>query len=116
MANKESSSPKTLRCNLYINERDNPEIYNALKGVTSKSEEARFLIRLGLMVRNGQMTIGGQSNNNELKPEYNETLEELVDDTKYKSDKSQSTSKTANSEFVELASTDLDFGDDLLSI
>ena len=56
MANKESSSPKTLRCNLYINERDNPEIYNALKGVTSKSEEARFLIRLGLMVRNGQMT------------------------------------------------------------
>lgn len=116
MANKESSSPKTLRCNLYINERDNPEIYNALKGVTSKSEEARFLIRLGLMVRNGQMTIGGQSNNNELKPEYNETLEELVDDTKYKSDKSQSTSKTANSDFVELASTDLDFGDDLLSI
>lgn len=116
MANKESSSPKTLRCNLYINERDNPEIYNALKGVTSKSEEARFLIRLGLMVRNGQMTIGGQSNNNELKPEYNETLEELVDDTKYKSDKSQSQSKTANSDFVELASTDLDFGDDLLSI
>lgn len=116
MANKESSSPKTLRCNLYINERDNPEIYNALKGVTSKSEEARFLIRLGLMVRNGQMTIGGQSNNNELKPEYNETLEELVDDTKYKSDKSQSKSKTANSDFVELASTDLDFGDDLLSI
>ncbi len=116
MANKESSSPKTLRCNLYINERDNPEIYNALKGVTSKSEEARFLIRLGLMVRNGQMTIGGQSNNNELKPEYNETLEELEDDTKYKSDKSQSQSKTANSDFVELASTDLDFGDELLSI
>ena len=116
MANKESSSPKTLRCNLYINERDNPEIYNALKGVTSKSEEARFLIRLGLMVRNGQMTIGGQPNNNELKPEHNETIEELVDETKYKDDKSQSKSEIANSDFVQLASTDLDFGDDLLSI
>ena len=115
---KASPNGDYVRCNLKVTKIDHPEIYNHLVSINDRAEEIRHLIRLGLMVKNGNMPIGmGAIKHNTLGTTVptEVPIDESNSDTANGSKQSASL-KSEDNNLVIKGEPDLDFGDELLGI
>ncbi|MDF4421720.1 hypothetical protein [Vibrio parahaemolyticus] len=111
-----------VRCNLRAMKADHPDIFDHLAPINEKAraEEIRHLIRLGLMVKNGQL--GGAMAMVQTMPAMaampTQVQQPNVEQTKIaENEQSPSYSESPlDPDVVKMEETDLDMGDDLLGL
>ncbi|EGQ7973668.1 hypothetical protein I7Z51_002593 [Vibrio parahaemolyticus] len=110
-----------IRCNLRVLRDTHPELFEHLEDINEKgrAEEVRYLMRLGLLVRNGQL--GGLPASNVVQQPTNPEQVVSVADSPVELDAATTTSRTnspppKDTNTVTLQDSDLDFGDDLLGL
>ncbi len=115
---KASPNGDYVRCNLKVTKIDHPEIYNHLASINDRAEEIRHLIRLGLMVKNGNMPIGMGASKHHTSGTTVATevqIDESNTDTGNESNQSASLKNDDNNLLIK-DEPGLDFGDELLGI
>ncbi|BDP33492.1 MULTISPECIES: hypothetical protein [Vibrio] len=114
-----------VRCNLRVLQDIHPDLFDHLSRINEKgrAEEIRYLMRLGLMVKNGQL--GGLPA--VASPVHHVVAQDIPSNaptsetvassgTSADSQSSSNVTKPADSNTVSLDESDLDFGDDLLGL
>lgn len=112
-----------IRCNLRFLKATHPEIFEHLEDIPEKgrAEEIRHVMRLGLMVKNGQL--GASMGVVNSAPAANpiseqaaiETVSQTVSATTTSSTK-QETEEPEVPDMIKLGNSDLDIGDDIFEL
>lgn len=112
-----------IRCNLRFLKATHPEIFDHLESIPEKgrAEEIRHIMRLGLMVKNGQ--IGSSVGVVTSLPATTPTSEQsAIDTVSSSSDSTTSNTTTPTNEvsdvpdMIKLGDSDLDIGDDIFEL
>ncbi|EJL6462182.1 hypothetical protein HPY09_20170 (plasmid) [Vibrio cholerae] len=109
-----------VRCNQRILRETHPDLYEHFSKIHEKgrAEEMRYLMRLGLMVKNGQLNGWPvQSVQQPLLQEIPSSVPDAtVESISANANLSSNTVKPQDENTLNLGESDLDFGDDLLDL